>query len=392
MKPGHLLAAAAVLVGFVAAQAGEDLIAALESRVQKGAESVTPSLVAIEARLAAPGVPRAPGRGRIIPTRGVPKFASGILVSDQGHLITLASCVTSRDQIEVTLSDGRRRQARLEASDGYSNLTLLKLEEQALPAVKWADSDRVKVGSFVLAVGNPYGLRGSVSLGIVSGTKRRVGGYVGTLLQTTAPINPGDAGGVLANLKGEVVGVICSSLGGAMPWTAVEPALRRPSVFNDYRFRYLPGVDQFLPGQALPQAISFAIPSNTARRVADELIEKGRVEWGYLGLIITTTGERSTGITVQGVATGSPAAKAGLRVGDTVTSFTSGGEVLTSFSGELEDCRKLQELVLNEQVGGDVTLVIFRDEKELEIKVRVGLLPSDAFPRAKRAAAPREKR
>jgi S1-C subfamily serine protease len=368
MNPGHILAAVTILLGFVAVEAEEDLIAALESRVQECAARVTPSLVAIEARLAAPMAPSAPEPRSILRSPALPKFASGLLVSDRGHIIALADCVTGRSRIEVTLSDGRRRQAKLEARDGYSNLALLRLEEPALPAVKWADS--------------------------VSGTGRRVGGYVGTLLQTTAPINPGDAGGVLANLDGEVVGVICSSLAGATPWTLAEPALRRPSAFNNYRFPYLPGANQLLPGQPLPQAISFAIPSNTARRVAGELIEKGRVDWGYLGLMISAPSEKSApkGIKVDGIAPGSPAEDAGVRPADLVTGFTSSRGVRTSFGGKLDDCSELQELVLNERVGRDVTLVILRDEKELEIKVRVGLLPSDAFPRARQAADPRERR
>lgn len=390
MKPRPTLVAATLLLTFVIVQAEEDLVTALESRVQKCAEAVTPSLVAIEATPSAPMPRPASGLESILGNPALPKFASGVLVSDQGHIITLANCIAMTDKINIRLSDGRRLQAKLEACDCYSKLALLKVEEEGLPAVKWGDSDQVKLGNFVLAAGNPYGLRGSVSLGIVSGLKRRVEGYTGTLLQTTAPINPGDAGGVLANLNGEMIGLIRSSLAGARPCTPAQQAPGAPAGFNNYRFPGLPGANLSLPGQPLPQAISFAIPSNIVRRVADELIRKGRVDWGHLGLTIRATGEKPQpgGIKVERTAPGSPAEEAGVRKGDLITSFTSSRNVLTSFSGHPEDCKKLQELVLNEKVGRDITLLILREDKELEVKVRVGLLPSNALLRARPAAYP----
>ena len=178
-------------------------------------------------------------------------LGSGVIVTKEGHIITNNHVVDQVDEIEVQLSDGRTRKARLVGADAQADLAVLKIDEPGLKPLKLADSDKVQAGDFVLAIGNPFGFEETVTEGIISSKGRPNRADVfGELLQTDAAINPGNSGGPLINLQGEVVGIntaIISRSGGS-------------------------------------QGIGFAIPSNTIRIALESLLKQGRIIRGYLGI------------------------------------------------------------------------------------------------------------
>src|SRR5216110_3848919 len=184
-------------------------------------------------------------------------LGSGVIVTNEGHIITNNHVVTDRqgnqvDQIEVQLSDGRTKKARLVGADEQVDLAVLKIDVPDVQPLKLADSDTVQPGDFVLAIGNPFGLQETVTDGIISWKGQpNSTDFRGDLLQTNAAINPGNSGGPLINLRGEVVGIneqIVSSSGGS-------------------------------------QGIGFAIPSNTVRTALESVLKHGRIIRGYLGIV-----------------------------------------------------------------------------------------------------------
>src|SRR5881398_3539946 len=184
-------------------------------------------------------------------------LGSGVIVTNEGHVITNNHVVTDRqgnpvDEIEVQLSDGRTKKARLVGADSQLDVAVLKIDDPSVKPLKLADSDTVQPGDFVLAIGNPFGLQETVTDGIISWKGQpNSTDFRGDLLQTNAAINPGNSGGPLINLRGEVVGIneqIVSSSGGS-------------------------------------QGIGFAIPSNTVRTVLESVLKHGRIIRGYLGIV-----------------------------------------------------------------------------------------------------------
>ncbi len=178
-------------------------------------------------------------------------LGSGVIVTNEGHIITNNHVVDQVDEIEVQLSDGRTKKARLIGADSQVDLAVLKIDDPGVRPLKLADSDMVQAGDFVLAIGNPFGFEETVTDGIISskGRPNRTDAF-GDLLQTNAAINPGNSGGPLINLRGEVVGIntaIISRSGGS-------------------------------------QGIGFAIPSNTVRTALESLLKQGRIIRGYLGI------------------------------------------------------------------------------------------------------------
>src|SRR5262249_5823964 len=220
-------------------------------------------------------------------------LGSGVIVTNEGHIITNNHVVHQVDEIEVQLSDGRTKKARLVGADSQLDLAVLKIDDPGVKPLKLADSDKVQTGDFVLAIGNPFGFDETVTDGIISskGRPNRTDAF-GDLLQTDAAINPGNSGGPLINLRGEVIGIntaIISRSGGS-------------------------------------QGIGFAIPSNTVRTALESLLKQGRIIRGYLGIQTRALqpGQSSTeseGVTVDDVVPGSPAAQAGLQQGDVIHKF-----------------------------------------------------------------------
>ncbi len=273
-------------------------------------------------------------------------LGSGVIISTDGYIITNNHVVEQADEIRVTLFDKRSFKARLIGADNKTDVAIVKIDAENLFAVQWGDSDKLQVGEFVLAIGNPYGLSHTVTMGIISAVGRANVGIADyeDFIQTDAAINPGNSGGPLVNTKGEVIGIntaIFSRSGGY-------------------------------------QGIGFAVPSNMARLVMDQLIQKGKVTRGWLGVTIQEiTPELSQkfglktakGALIGDVAKGSPAEKAGLKRGD----------IILEFNGKkVDDVGNLRNMVAQSKVGAQIPLVIMRSGKEFSLKVTTTELPKDS--------------
>src|SRR5881409_4153539 len=267
-------------------------------------------------------------------------LGSGVIVTNEGHIITNNHVVDQVDQIEVQLSDGQTKKARVVGADEQVDLAVLKIDNPGVKPLKLADSDTVQPGDFVLAIGNPFGFDETVTDGIISSKGRpNRSDFFGDLLQTNAAINPGNSGGPLINLRGEVIGintVIASTTGGS-------------------------------------QGLGFAIPSNTVRSALESLLKQGRIIRGYLGIQTRglqpgESGTDTDGVTVADVLTGSPAAQAGVQPGD----------VIRKFDGrEVKNFPTLRTLVAQTQLNKQVELEILRDGKPLKVKAQIKEQPID---------------
>ena len=271
-------------------------------------------------------------------------LGSGVIITKEGHIITNNHVVDQVDEIEVQLSDGRSRKARLIGADRDADLAVLKIDEPGLTPLKLADSDQVQAGDFVLAIGNPFGFEETVTEGIISSKGRPNRADVfGELLQTDAAINPGNSGGPLINLKGEVVGIN----------TAI------------------------ISGSGGSQGIGFAIPSNTVRIALESLLKRGRIIRGYLGIqsqppAANQSNASSQGIIVDSVVPGSPAADAGLQKGD----------VIEKFNGhEVNSLPRLRSLVSQVEVNKNVDLQLRRDGQLVNVTARIKEMPVDYLTR-----------
>src|ERR1700716_2857241 len=221
-------------------------------------------------------------------------LGSGVIVTNEGHIITNNHVVDQVDEIEVQLSDGRTKKARLVGADAQVDLAVLKIDEPGVKPLKLADSDLGQAGDFVLAIGNPFGFEETVTDGIISskGRPNRADAF-GDLLQTNAAINPGNSGGPLVNLRGEVVGI--------------NTAIISPSQAS--------------------AGIGFAIPSNNVRTALESLLKQGRIIRGYLGIQARAglpgqnNSANSDGVAVDDVVPGSPAAEAHIQKGDVIRKF-----------------------------------------------------------------------
>jgi len=267
-------------------------------------------------------------------------LGSGVLVTNEGHIITNNHVVDQVDEIEVQLSDGRTKKARLVGADSQVDLAVLKIDDPGVKPIKLADSDTVQAGDFVLAIGNPFGFDETVTDGIISskGRPNRTDAF-GDLLQTNAAINPGNSGGPLVNLRGEVIGInvaIISRSGGS-------------------------------------QGIGFAIPSNTVRTALESLLKQGRIIRGYLGIRTLPlqpgqNGAESEGVVIDGVIPGSPAAEAQLQKGD----------IIRKFNGhEVKNLPALRSLVAQAGLNKKVELEIVRDDKPMTVTTEIKEEPID---------------
>jgi serine protease Do len=267
-------------------------------------------------------------------------LGSGVIVTKEGHIITNTHVVDQVDQIEVQLSDGRIKTARLIGADSQLDLAVLKIDDPGVNPLALADSDTVQPGDSVLAIGNPFGLQETVTDGIISWkgepNSTDLRGY---LLQTNAAINPGNSGGPLINVRGEVVGIneqIVSSSGGS-------------------------------------QGIGFAIPSNTVRAALESVLKHGRIIRGYLGIQTGASqrgaGDSDTGgVTVGEVVSGSPAEQAGLKPGD----------IIRKFDGrDVKNFRALRTLVAQAPLDKQVDLQIVRNGNPLTVKTQIKEQPVD---------------
>jgi Do/DeqQ family serine protease len=311
-------------------------------------EQVSPAVVniSINGRISFPSGEDNELFRRFLPEPGnreVRSSGSGVIVdADRGYILTNHHVVATADRITVTLFDGRSMIAEIVGSDVQSDLALLKVNAPNLTQIEFGDSDKVRVGDFVVAIGNPFGLSHSVTSGIVSGLGRNdispdQGAYE-DFIQTDASINPGNSGGALVALNGELLGInsaILSRSGGNI-------------------------------------GIGFAIPVNMARYVMNELIENGTVRRGALGVSINTVTpeiasaralETSRGAVVQSVGAGTPAAKAGLRRDDVIVSVND---------APVRDAGSLRAAIGLHRPGERVRIGIIRDGAPLSVEATLG--------------------
>ncbi len=268
-------------------------------------------------------------------------LGSGVVVSSDGYILT-NNHVVGENTVEITVSmaDKREVQARIVGTDPLTDIALLKIDARNLPVMPWGDSSKLKVAEWVLAIGNPFQLNQTVTLGIVSAIGRANVGVVAyeDFIQTDAAINPGNSGGALVNARGELVGIntaIYSQSGGY-------------------------------------QGVGFAVPSNLARRVMEDLIKYGEVRRGsigYLGVSPVTTRVASQlsvpvdhGVVVSQMTRNSAAYDAGIRPGD----------VIVSLNGkDVADQAQLLRLVSDSPIGSTVTIGAYRDGRKIEFRVAV---------------------
>ena len=261
---------------------------------------------------------------------------SGFIVDPSGIIVTNNHVVGNADRIVVSLVDGTELPARLLGADELTDIAVIKVDAgRKLPAVTWGDSKLVQVGDWILCAGNPFGLGGSVTAGIVSARGREIGaGPFDDFFQIDAPINPGNSGGPTFNMAGEVV--------------AVNTALVSPT------------------GASV--GIGFAVPSEIVTQIVSELLLHGRVDRGWLGVEVDTSGKRRAGALIAYVNHGGPGARGGLRVGDLVTSFN--GERVGSSKELIRDVSAINP-------GGVAHLRLRRQSQLLDVSVTVGRRPPE---------------
>ena len=343
---------------------GKAMLHALEDAFGSVADRVTPSVVNVSVKSK-----RTPAVEGSMPPEGEQRFreffgpelferffrrraprdegraaGSGVMVDPRGYILTNNHVVENATEIEVRLSDDRKFKAALVGRDGRTDLAVLKIENPAgpLPVADLGDSDRLRVGQWAIAIGNPFGLDRTVTVGIISATGRT---HVGVatyeaFIQTDASINPGNSGGPLLNLDGRVVGIN----------TAIVSS---------------------------GQGIGFAIPINMARDIMTQLINRGKVVRGWLGVAIQDLSpelaaslgvKEDAGALVAAVMKDGPAAAAGLRPGDVIVEF--GGSAI-------KDVPDLQKRVAAVEPGRAAPVTVMREQKTVTLSVKIGEQPPD---------------
>jgi Do/DeqQ family serine protease len=268
-------------------------------------------------------------------------LGSGVIVSSDGYILTNHHVVDGAEQVKVDLSDNRTVTAKIVGSDAPSDLAVLKVDATSLPTLPLGNSDVVRVGDVVLAVGNPLGVGKTVTMGIISAKGRQTGlsnGSFEDFLQTDAPINQGNSGGALVNTSGELVGInsqILSRSGGSI-------------------------------------GIGFAIPSNMAKSVMDQLIKSGKVRRGQLGIVVQKVSseiassmnlKEARGVIVSQVQPGSAADRAGVKQGDVITTLNG---------AQVDDPNTFRNHVASSQPGATVTLNVLRNGQQQQIQATLG--------------------
>jgi serine protease Do len=271
-------------------------------------------------------------------------MGSGVVIDDAGHILTNQHVVANADDVRVTFADGKELAAKIVGSDAKTDLAVIQVEAANLKPAEFGSSDGMRVGEWVMAIGNPFGLDHSVTVGVLS-AKGRYGfapGQLEDFLQTDASINPGNSGGPLVNLEGKVI-----------------------------------GINTMIAG--IGTGVGFAVSEAIARPIAKQLIEQGKVVRPYLGISMQplTPSMREAigaqapekGALVAEIQKGSPAEQAGVQPGDVIVAIDD---------KPAADSRDVQQAVLQHKVGDNVNLKVWRDGKTLQLPVRTAELPGQA--------------
>jgi Do/DeqQ family serine protease len=273
-----------------------------------------------------------------------PGLGSGVIIDKRGLVLTNFHVVKGADEILIRLSDKREYRGQILGTDPKTDLAVVKFQpDHELTVATLGNSDALRVGEWAIAIGNPFGLDQTVTVGVISATGRSDVGIATyeNFIQTDASINPGNSGGPLVNLRGQVIGVN----------TAIVAA---------------------------GQGIGFAIPINMVKRVVDQLVDKGKVVRGWLGVALQPLSpdlaqslglEGTNGAVVGSTITGSPAAQAGLEQGDVILAFDK---------TPVEDYRHVQRLVAEARVGKSVQLQIVRKKQKMDLTVTIAEVPEDS--------------
>lgn len=268
---------------------------------------------------------------------------SGVIIRSDGYVLTNNHVVRKADDIEVTLSDGRKFKGKVVGRDSFTDLALVKIDANKLPIIRFGKSERVKPGDWAIAIGNPSGLDHTVTFGIISALGRSINalGSNVELIQTDAAINPGNSGGPLLNIDGELIGLNTAIQSGA-------------------------------------QNIGFAIPIDVARDVVEQLLNKGQIDRPYLGIYMQDLDQKlakslgvpadTKGVVIAKLSEDSPAAGSGLKLGD----------VITRIDGtEVTDGKSVQKIVRKHKPGDKLNVLVSRSGSLVATEVKVGDYPGD---------------
>lgn len=272
-------------------------------------------------------------------------LGSGFIIDGNGYIITNNHVVDKAESISITLSDNTKTEARVIGKDPKTDLALIKIEtKRPLNAVKFGDSDKIRVGDWVLAIGNPFGLGSSVTAGIVSAKSRDIeSGPYDSFIQTDASINQGNSGGPMFNLQGEVIGI-------------------SSAIFST---------------TGASQGVGFAIPANLAGWVISQLKEHGEVKRGWIGIKIQPNTPEiadslgisaNQGVVVSGITEQGPAQKAGLQAGDIVLSFNR---------QPIDNTKNLSRLIAETKIGTPAPIEIWRSGQKQTLTVPIELMPEE---------------
>jgi len=272
---------------------------------------------------------------------------SGVIIDPEGYILTNYHVIAGAEEIKVTLSDGEERKydGKVVGKDPRTDLAIIKIQsKEKFPAAKLGDSDRIRIGDWAIAIGSPFGLRQTVTVGVISAIRQSLvveGKEYREMIQTDASINRGNSGGPLVNIKGDVIGI--------------NTAIYAPTgVFS---------------------GVGFAIPINSAKAVLSDLIEKGRVVRGWLGIEVREVDEviakqfglpGKEGVMVNVVMEGSAAEKGGMKRGDVIVKFKD---------HKVQGVRDLQEVVAKTEPGEKVKVVVIREKKETTLTIKLTEMP-----------------
>ncbi|HTY36245.1 MAG TPA: trypsin-like peptidase domain-containing protein [Bacteroidota bacterium] len=321
-----------------------ELLDSYSAAVVSVVEQVSPSVVKIDVTHHRRG--RLGGRGRGNRDERTFGSGSGVIFTPDGFILTNSHVVHHAASIDVMLADGRNLPAELIGDDPFTDLAVVRIVAQGLPAARFGDSGAIRIGQLVIALGNPYGFQATVTAGVVSALGRSLrvdsGRLIDNVIQTDAALNPGNSGGPLVNSRGEVIGINTA----AIPWA---------------------------------QGICFSIPINTAKLIAGRLIKDRKVSRAYVGIggqviEISRAAIRNhelggaRGVQIASVQSDGPAAKAGLREGD----------IIVGFKGQrTESIDDLHKLLTADVIGTEITITLLRREQKIFVTLMPQELPLD---------------